>query len=171
MTAMSAAHPRKVSDRDLAVATRLADSIATVIRTTTKMKAGVAPDGQRGEWTSFHALAILSDAGPMRQSHLAEAMHVDTSTISRQIAHLVESALVERRNDPTDGRACDLACTDSGEQLVRIHRRARGEYVAGLIHDWTPADQRLLTELLERFSTVLADSLTGRCSPDETESS
>ena len=50
--------------------------------------------------------------GPHRSNALAEAVHSDPSTVSRQIAALVKVGYVERRPDPADGRACLLAATD-----------------------------------------------------------
>ncbi len=144
---------------DVDIAGRLAHSMSALFRSSARVKAKLAPDGQPADWGSFYPLSLLWDDGPMRLSALAEAMHVDPSTISRQVSHLVETGSVERRADPTDGRACVLACTDRGRALIQRHRRARDEFVAGLVADWSAQDRATLADLMERFSTELNSNL------------
>lgn len=86
-------------------------------------------------------LANLVDGGPRRSGALAELVRSDPSTVSRQVAELVQAGLVERRPDPEDGRASVLAATEEGEAVAERHRRARNEKFARLLAHW-PADER-----------------------------
>ena len=82
---------------------------------------------------------------------MAALADIDTSTASRQIAKLIEQGLVERSSDPTNHRVRRHRLTESGsEALVRL-RRARHDWIAQSVADFTPAEQRVLPDLLTRF--------------------
>ena len=53
---------------------------------------------------TYLLLVHLAKDGARRAGALAEAVHSDPSTVSRQVAHLVQLGLVERVADPADGR-------------------------------------------------------------------
>lgn len=150
------------SEDDVAVASELGRALSRVIRMGTRIKAHVSAQnsGQRTEWSSFVVLAALDHAGPLRTSALAEAMHSDPSTVSRQAAHMVDSGLLERRQDPADGRACLLAVTPAGERLLASHRRIRDEFFADLMTDWSDRDRHRLGVLLDRLADELETKAT-----------
>lgn len=107
------------------------------------------------ETASYVLLFHLLGDGPQRTTALADAVHSDTSTVSRQIAALVRHGLVERRADPQDGRACLLAATVKGQDMLHQHRTQRNEEIAGLLGHWPRADIRHLISLLDRMNTEL----------------
>ncbi|HEY0127069.1 MAG TPA: MarR family winged helix-turn-helix transcriptional regulator, partial [Blastococcus sp.] len=79
---------------------------------------------------------------------------LDKSTVSRQVASLVDLGLVDRAADPVDGRAQVLRPSAEGSaRLARIRevRRARWEADLG---DWPAADIATLGELLARLNRV-----------------
>ncbi len=92
---------------------------------------------------------------PMRVSALAEAAHVDVSTVSRQVSTLVELGLVERGPDPDDGRAQALSVTDEGEALLVAIRDGRDRWLQQLLTDWSDDDVRLFSDHLARFACDL----------------
>ena len=89
--------------------------------------------------------------GPVRQRTLAEALHADPSTPSRQVAFLVDNGLLRRTADADDGRACLLEVTSGGAELTDGLRRRREQYLAGVLADWTPAERATFTHLFGRF--------------------
>jgi DNA-binding MarR family transcriptional regulator len=105
------------------------------------------------ERATYHLLVHLVKDGPQRSSALAEAVHSDPSTVSRQIAHLVRLGLVERTADPADGRATLLAATPEGRRVFEQNRRARIERVAAMLADWAPEERTTFATLLSRFAT------------------
>lgn len=107
------------------------------------------------ETASYVLLFHLLGDGPQRTTALADAVYSDTSTVSRQIAALVRHGLVERRADPQDGRACLLAATEKGQNVLRQHRTQRNDAIARLLGDWPKADIRNLISLLDRMNTEL----------------
>lgn len=102
---------------------------------------------------AFVCLFRLLRDGPMRSSELAAIVNSDPSTVSRQVAQLVEHGHVERIRDETDGRAFVLAVTESGR---RVADRMQSRRTAGLglvIENWSSDDRAALVDLLERFLT------------------
>ncbi|WP_051385745.1 MarR family winged helix-turn-helix transcriptional regulator [Actinokineospora inagensis] len=89
--------------------------------------------------------------GPSRSSALAEAIHSDPSTVSRQVAALVKDGLVERRADPEDGRASLLAVTEAGTDLLKEQRNRMALSLARMVRHWDPADLDTFVRLFERF--------------------
>lgn len=98
-------------------------------------------------------LAHLVEGGPRRSGALAELVHSDPSTVSRQVAELVQAGLVERKPDPEDGRASVLAATPEGESVSQRHRRARNEMFASMLAHWPADDRESFIALFERFVT------------------
>lgn len=98
-------------------------------------------------------LAHLVEGGPRRSGALAELVHSDPSTVSRQVAELVKAGLVERRPDPEDGRASVLAATGEGDLVSQRHRRVRNETFARMLAHWPGDDRERFVALFERFVT------------------
>jgi DNA-binding MarR family transcriptional regulator len=68
-----------------------------------------------------HILYEVSRRGRLSLNELAEALGVDTSTLSRQVQQLVESGLLDRTPDANDRRYVILSLTDAGvRQTVAI---------------------------------------------------
>jgi len=139
-----------VSDEERVV---LADRVGTALARMNKLHACVVAQMTRVglDKASFILLANLSQLGPSRASALAEAVHSDPSTVSRQVAALVKDGLVERRADPDDGRASVLALTEAGERLLEERRKLRNAALARLFTDWSEADLAGFIHYFERF--------------------
>lgn len=99
---------------------------------------------------------------PRRTSDLAETLHLDISTVSRQIATLVKHGFVERTADPNDARAAVLSLTTSGEVLLDDVRADRDRWLRDLLAHWSTADIDAFGGYLDRFASDLSDSLTER---------
>jgi DNA-binding MarR family transcriptional regulator len=113
---------------------------------------------------TYLLLVHLAKDGAQRAGALAEAVHSDPSTVSRQVAHLVQLGLVERVADPADGRATLLVATDEGRRVFDENRQLRNRRIAGLIADWPDEERqtfaRLLTRFTDSFETHKARSAT-----------
>jgi DNA-binding MarR family transcriptional regulator len=142
------------SDADLAIADEVSTQLIRLLRLVERKRAqhqAEHPDAV--ERATYHLLVHLVKDGPQRASALAEAVHSDPSTISRQVAQLVRLGLVERTADPEDGRATLLAATDEGRRVFEQNRRARIEQIAKMLSHWSEHDRRTLGELMRRFAT------------------
>jgi DNA-binding MarR family transcriptional regulator len=107
------------------------------------------------ERAAYVLLARLVIDGPHRSNALAEAVHSDPSTVSRQVAALVRQGWVERQTDPDDGRACLLVATGEGHRVFEANRDHRNQEISRITSDWDEADRERLVELMDRFTTAL----------------
>ncbi len=130
------------------------DQIVRFARMMKRASARFASQQRDGvEQAAYFLLAVLATEGPQRTTALAEAVHSDTSTVSRQVGALVRHGLVERQADPADGRACLLAATPPGIACFEHQRQARTEQMAEVLGHWTSADLGTAAVLLERLNT------------------
>ena len=98
----------------------------------------------------FPALFTLGHE-PRRVSALAEAIHSDVSTVSRQVTHLASIGLVEKIDDPDDGRAQLLSLTPRGGEVIAELVARRGEWFGQLMKHWDEADATAFLAQLQRF--------------------
>ena len=143
------------SDDDLALADDVSSQLIRLLRLMERRQAQYqAEHPDAVERATYYLLVHLVKGGPQRAGALAESVHSDPSTISRQVAHLVRLGLVERMADPEDGRATLLTATDEGRRVFEENRRMRIERFAEMLSDWAVEDRRRFAELLGRFSTA-----------------
>lgn len=103
---------------------------------------------------AYGLLALLQDAGPLRASELVLRLGLDKSTVSRQLASLVDLGLVDRAPDPDDGRAQVLTPSAEGAaRLARIREARRARWEADMA-DWPQDDVVRLGELLGRLNRL-----------------
>ncbi|EWC61533.1 Transcriptional regulator, MarR family [Actinokineospora spheciospongiae] len=107
------------------------------------------------ERSNYALLATLVHTGPLRANALAEAIHSDPSTVSRQVGALVGQGLVERQTDPDDGRACVLVPTEEGVRAFRANHDRRTRQIARMLAEWSEDDRRTLVHLLTRLNTEI----------------
>ena len=139
-----------------APATVVSTEVIRLMRQLGSLRAHASSRHRHGvEFSAYVVLFHVMKHGPLRSSALAEALCSDPSTVSRQTAALVESGLLERRPDPADGRAVQLAATEKGRALFEQMRRERDEMFATVLEDWADDDVRRLADLLARFTTDL----------------
>ena len=141
-----------------AVVEDLGEEMVRLTRAGNALRAQVlASEGSGVEWATYALLFHLVREGAQRASALAETACVDPSTVSRQVAQLVERGLVERRADPDDGRATLLVPTEAGcaAHAAMLERRRRS--FALLLADWSDEDVDTLTRLLQRYNDTVAE--------------
>ena len=103
-------------------------------------------------------LVAVAELGHPRVSELAEHLHLDLSTVSRQVAQLRQRRLLNACPDPADGRSQQLALTPEGKSELRRTRRALVGELAQRLGDWDDADVEHLAHLLDRLSHSLPSS-------------
>ena len=140
----------------------LGRALTRLTRAVARAKSLSQAEAGRVEYANFALLVPLAEAGPMRSSALAEAVFSDPSTVSRQVAHLVDLGYLERGPDPDDGRACHLALTASGAAALDAHRRARDDYLARLTNSWSDSDRHALVVLVDRLAGEFTKDLQER---------
>ncbi|MDQ2737500.1 MAG: MarR family transcriptional regulator [Actinomycetota bacterium] len=132
----------------------IADALITVIRFYGNIRSRLANAADPELVPIFLLIQLVKD-GPKRAKDLADTMCADQSTVSRQVAFLVKSGLIERRADPDDGRASLLVPTAFGVERVREYLRDRGHAVEPVIADWSSAERSDFLRLLQRYAIDL----------------
>jgi len=105
------------------------------------------------------ALFILSRIvwdGGQRLSALAGAVHLDPSTVSRQVAALESAGLTTREPDPHDRRASLIRATEAGTALCERLRAKWHGILADILADWTDAERHDFARLCARFHKSVA---------------
>jgi DNA-binding MarR family transcriptional regulator len=102
------------------------------------------------------ALARLDRAGPATPGALAKVEQISPQSMGATLAALEARGLIERHQDPADGRRVVLSVTEAGLELLRNKRGARTEQLAqALSAGFTAAELRQLAAvapLLERLA-------------------
>ena len=101
--------------------------------------------------TAYPLIAVLGRSEAMRPSELMRALHLDASTVSRQIAAVERLGLVTRVPDPSDARARLVALTPEARERVSDVRREQLARRKASLADWPPEDVAQLTRLLRRL--------------------
>jgi DNA-binding MarR family transcriptional regulator len=105
--------------------------------------------------SAYLLLGELETNGPRGISTLAETLHLDISTASRQTAALESKGLVERLPDPEDGRISLLRATPLGQTQFYATRAARIALMSSLLADWREEDRHQFATYLVRFNQAL----------------
>jgi DNA-binding MarR family transcriptional regulator len=106
---------------------------------------------------AFALLARLADEGPHRSGDLARAFAVDKSTMSRQVAALERAGLVQREEDPLDGRAFQVRLSERGRRSLDEVRAQRRRKYRDLLGHWPEADVADFARLLARFNAEMTE--------------
>jgi DNA-binding MarR family transcriptional regulator len=136
---------------------RLEREIGLLLRRSRAISTGLARELHPDlDGAAYGLLALLEDSGPLRAGDLVARLGLDKSTVSRQIASLVDLGLVERAADPIDGRAQVLSpSTEGSARLGRIRDARRARWEADMA-DWPADDVARLGELLARLNALPA---------------
>lgn len=142
------------SEDELATADAVGTQLIRLVRLVERVQAQYhAENPDAVERATYHLLVHLVKDGPRRAGTLAEAVHSDPSTISRQVGQLVKLGYVERTADPEDGRATLLVATPLGTRVFEQNRRQRNENIARMLEHWSEDDRQAFSHLLCRFTS------------------
>jgi len=101
------------------------------------------------------ALSVLVFGGAKTLGELAAAEQVKPPTMSRIVAGLARSKLVEITADPQDGRRMSIRPTPKGVKLLHEGRQRRIEYLASHLAGLTREELAQVAESTEVLARVL----------------
>ncbi|MFI9030624.1 MarR family winged helix-turn-helix transcriptional regulator [Streptomyces sp. NPDC053560] len=113
---------------------------------------------------AYLLLNRLDQEGAMGVKALAAGMGIDSSTVTRQVAPLVDAGLVTRASHPEDGRAVVLQLSERGRARLEEVRASRRELMALVTEEWSEEERNAFTTLLTRFNVSLS-TVTASLSP------
>jgi DNA-binding MarR family transcriptional regulator len=108
---------------------------------------------------TFWLLRNIAANGSMRVTDIAQHANLDVSTVSRHVAQLQKTGLIERTPDPDDRRAQLVRMTDIGQQKLTADLRTRTTLLERSLETWSSADLEQLDRAMNRFVADV-DTLT-----------
>ncbi len=139
-----------ISDDVLSVADRLHSAAIHLLRRVRKQDIATGEGPAR-----LSALSVLVFGGPKTLKELAAAEQVKPPTMSRIVAGLARSRLVEITEDPEDARRMRIAATPKGTRLLQKGREMRIAYLASHLEGLAPEELSQLGEAVEILSKLL----------------
>jgi DNA-binding MarR family transcriptional regulator len=115
--------------------------------------------------TAYPVLFVIANAGSVRVSDIANSLHSDVSTVSRQVSALAGHGLVAKVADPSDGRAQVASLTDEGRSVLRQIQSTRATWFQGLLTDWDGTDAAAFISQLRSLGDALDGHLRARGAP------
>ncbi|WP_249713839.1 MarR family winged helix-turn-helix transcriptional regulator [Rhizomonospora bruguierae] len=104
---------------------------------------------------AYLLLRRLEQGGPQNVSALAAALHLDGSTVTRQVAALLREGLVSRERDPRDGRGAVIAMTPAGASRLSGVRAAREQLYERILTGWSAEERETLARYLHRLNHAM----------------
>lgn len=104
---------------------------------------------------SYLILLLISKNGPMGVKSIAEKLHLDISTVSRQAAGLMEDELLEKKQSETDRRSYLYDINDKGHDVILHIRQGRKQRFAKMIDEWEDKEIEDFAHLLHKFNNLM----------------
>ena len=102
------------------------------------------------------ALSVLVFGGPKTLGELAAAEQVKPPTMTRIVAGLAQSGLIEIAADSQDARRRRIRATSTGTRLLQKGRRLRIESLAAQLNTLSPQELAKLGEAVDILQAILA---------------
>ncbi|WP_285775839.1 MarR family transcriptional regulator [Microtetraspora sp. NBRC 13810] len=110
------------------------------------------------EKLSFTTLSVLdtlaAGGGPMRLTDLARTEQVSQPGITQLVTRLERDGLVERRPDPSDGRAVLVHITEAGLRVGRSRHDDRTRHLLPLIARLTTEQRQAIAHALPALTRL-----------------
>ncbi len=106
-------------------------------------------------FTTLSVLDTLAFGGsPRRLTELTKTEQVSQPGITQLVTRLERDGLVERRPDPSDGRAVLVHITEAGREIGRSRRADRSRHLRPLVERLTDEERRAITAALPALTRL-----------------
>ncbi|MEU2562990.1 MarR family transcriptional regulator [Streptomyces longispororuber] len=113
------------------------------------------PTLEKLPFTTLSVLDTLAFGGsPRRLTELTRTEQLTQPAITQLITRLEREGLVERRPDPSDGRAVLVHITEAGRRVGRSRHQDRTRHLSPLIARLSPEDRRALAAALPALTRL-----------------
>jgi MarR family transcriptional regulator for hemolysin len=116
----------------------------------------VAADYGLSQATGLPVLLIGRLGSGVRPGVLADAIGLEASSLVRLVDHLIESGLLERRDDPLDRRAKILELTAEGKKTANLMEQALIPFRRELFSGFARADIEACLSVLSGLNTIIS---------------
>jgi DNA-binding MarR family transcriptional regulator len=108
----------------------------------------------------YLALRTLDGLGPSCINGLARELHLDSSTVTRQVSTLETAGFVTRQVDPNDGRSWLIELTPAGRKVMRTVERGRRQAIDSMLVDWQSDEVSDLARTISELNLALFETVT-----------
>ncbi|HEX8092802.1 MarR family winged helix-turn-helix transcriptional regulator [Jatrophihabitans sp.] len=99
--------------------------------------------------SQLSALSTVGKCGPMSAGEIAAIERVQPPSMTKILASLESAGWVERSSQPEDRRQSIIAITQAGRELLAEETRARDQWLAKRLVEFSAEDLRKLGEAVE----------------------
>ena len=120
------------------------------------------PSVRRLNFSALSVLHTLDRTGPLRLTGLLATEQLKQPALTSLVAKLEQDGLLQRRQDPSDGRASLISLTRTGRDLVRSRHANRVAKLTALVDRLTPEELAVLAgsvDVLHRLTELAEDPL------------
>ena len=107
--------------------------------------------------SQLSVLAVLNREGALTAGDLAGREHVRPPSMTRIIAALEQVSMIQRGDNPADGRQVLVELTSAGRSRAEAENAARERWLAQQLDTLTPEERQLLREaaaILNRLAST-----------------
>jgi DNA-binding MarR family transcriptional regulator len=115
---------------------------------------------QEVDRAGYLALRTLDGLGPSCINGLARELHLDSSTVTRQVSTLESAGFVTRQVDPNDGRSWLIDLTPEGRKAMRTVERGRRRAIDSMLAEWHSKEVGDLARTISQLNVALFESAT-----------
>lgn len=115
---------------------------------------------QEVDRAGYLALRTLDGLGPSCINGLAQELHLDSSTVTRQVSTLEAGGFVTRQADPNDGRSWLIDLTPQGRKAMRTVERGRRHAIDSMLFDWKSEEVQDLARTISKLNLALFETVT-----------
>jgi DNA-binding MarR family transcriptional regulator len=108
----------------------------------------------------YLALRTLDGLGPSYINGLALQLHLDSSTVTRQVSVLESGGFVTRQVDPNDGRSWLIDLAPQGRKAMHTVERGRRQALDSTLAGWRAAEIHDLARILSMLNLAISDTVT-----------
>lgn len=108
----------------------------------------------------YLALRTIDTVGPVCIHRLAQSLHLDASTVTRQVAALESGGFVMRHVDPSDRRSWLIELTSQGRKAMHAVERGRRRAIAAILVDWKPDEVDDLARSMTKLNLAVFANLS-----------
>ncbi|WP_432889268.1 MarR family winged helix-turn-helix transcriptional regulator [Kribbella sp. CA-245084] len=119
------------------------------------------PSVRRFNFSTLSVLHTLNRKGPLRLTELLPTEQLKQPALTSLVAKLEQDGLLERRSDPSDGRASLISLTSAGQEIVHSRHAHRVAKLTALVDQLTPEERAVLAgsvDVLHRLTELAEDS-------------
>jgi DNA-binding MarR family transcriptional regulator len=113
------------------------------------------PASDRLSFSALSVLHTLSRLGPCRLNELVRTEQIKQPALTSAVAKLERDGLIERRPDPSDGRATMLSLTSDGRSVVSRRHADRVERLGSLIDRLSSAERARLLGIADVLDEIV----------------